>query len=193
MTAITEKKTMNTEIDPKVHEGLVRVRDMVQSCIQCGTCTGSCPNEFAMDLTPRMLWRLILGGYEEDVFHSKTFSLCSFCYNCTLRCPRNLPLTEAMAALKQIAAQGNLGPYRQGNKFYNCFLKSVRRHGRVEEMEFMTYYFIARMNPILPLKYASLGLKLMGKGKVMPKIPSLGGKSVLESIFVRVEEMEARK
>ena len=48
--------------DGKGGEGLAAVREMVQACIQCGTCTGSCPNEFAMDVTPRRLWRLVLTG-----------------------------------------------------------------------------------------------------------------------------------
>jgi len=31
---------------------LNRVKEMVQACIQCGTCTASCPNAFAMDHPP---------------------------------------------------------------------------------------------------------------------------------------------
>ena len=66
---------------------LADVREMVQACIQCGTCTASCPNEFAMDLTPRRLWRMVLMDRTEAIFSSKTFILCSNCYTCTLRCP----------------------------------------------------------------------------------------------------------
>ena len=81
---------------------LAPVQEMVRACIQCGTCSGSCPNEFAMDYTPRQLWRMVLMDQTEKIFQSKTFVLCSACYYCTLRCPRGLPLTEAMEALKQI-------------------------------------------------------------------------------------------
>ena len=126
------------------------VRRMVAACIQCGTCTGSCPNEFAMDVTPRKLWRLVLTGQVDAVFQSRTFSLCSACYYCTLRCPRGLPLTEAMSALKQIAAREGMVQHRQGILFYRSFLESVRRHGRVREMEFMTLYFNGMKNPLLP-------------------------------------------
>jgi len=69
-------------------ESLADVRRMLQACIQCGTCSASCPNEFAMDLTPRRLWRLVLMGQTETVLASRTFSLCSACYTCPLRCPR---------------------------------------------------------------------------------------------------------
>ena len=174
-----------------VIDSLTPVRDMVNACIQCGTCTGSCPNAFAMDLTPRQLWYNVLMGEKEIIFHSKTFSLCSACYYCTLRCPRGLPLTETMSALKQIAAKENLVLYKKSIRFYKCFMESVRRHGRVREMEFMTLYFISMKNPFMPLQFASLGMKLMGKGKVSFEVPSKGS-GALDAIFRKVEELEKR-
>ena len=184
------------EIEPEsemvpepVIDSLATIRNMVSACIQCGTCTGSCPNAFAMDLTPRQLWYNVLMGEKETIFHSKTFFLCSVCYCCTLRCPRGLPLTETMSALKQIAAKENLGPYKKSVRFYKSFMESVRRHGRVREMEFMTLYFLSMKNPFMPLQFAPLGLKLLGKGKVSFEIPSKGS-SALESIFRKVEELE---
>jgi heterodisulfide reductase subunit C len=168
---------------------LAPIRDMVNSCIQCGTCTGSCPNSFAMDLTPRQLWYNVLMGEKEIIFHSKTFSLCSVCYYCTLRCPRGLPLTETMSALKQIAAKENLVPYKKSVRFYKSFMESVRRHGRVREMEFMTLYFLSMKNPFIPLKFAPLGIRLIGKGKVSLEIPSKGI-GALDTIFRKVQELE---
>jgi heterodisulfide reductase subunit C len=184
------------EIEPKSEiapepaiDSLAAIRNMVSACIQCGTCTGSCPNAFAMDLTPRQLWYNVLMGETETIFHSKTFSLCSVCYYCTLRCPRGLPLTETMSALKQIAAKENLAPYKKSIRFYKSFMESVRRHGRVREMEFMTLYFLSMKNPFMPLQFAPLGLKLMGKGKVSFEIPSKGSGD-LEAIFRKVEALE---
>ena len=186
------------EIEPEseiasepVIDSLAEIRSMVSACIQCGTCTGSCPNAFAMDLTPRQLWYNILMGEKDTIFHSKTFSLCSVCYYCTLRCPRGLPLTEAMSALKQIAAKENLAPYKKSIQFYKSFMESVRRHGRVREMEFMTLYFFSMKNPFMPFQFAPLGLKLMGKGKVSFEIPSKGNGD-LEAIFRKVEVLEQR-
>ena len=60
----------------KPSDPLVSVQEMVQTCIQCGTCTGSCPNAFAMDYTPRKMWRMVLMGQKDDIFKSKTFTLC---------------------------------------------------------------------------------------------------------------------
>lgn len=173
---------------------LEAVREKVRPCIQCGTCTASCPNAFAMDLTPRHMWRLVLMGQEEAVFASKTFILCSACYTCTLRCPRGLPLTEAIGDLKQIAARQDMPKYRGSVRFYQSFMDSVRRHGRVDEMEFMSVYFMRMKNPMLPFRFSGLGMRLMGKGKVKPGIPSFAkGGGPLEPIFKKVEEMEAGK
>ena len=41
-------------------EDLAPIQKMVRACIQCGTCTGSCPNAYAMDITPRAMWRRVL-------------------------------------------------------------------------------------------------------------------------------------
>ena len=168
---------------------LAAVRDMVQACIQCGTCTASCPNEFAMDATPRRLWRMVLMGRHEAVFASRTFSLCSSCYSCTLRCPRGLPLTEAMAALKRLAARQGVKPHRAGAHFCREFVNSVRRHGRVREMEFMALFLARMKSPLLPLRFAPLGLRLVGKGKVPLQLPSKG-QGKLEALFSKVEALE---
>ncbi len=171
--------------------GLNSVKKLVAACIQCGTCTGSCPNAAAMDLTPRQLWRNVLMAQTDAVFSSQTFTLCATCYNCTLRCPRGLPLTEAMTALKQIAAKEDLKAYRKSARFYRSFMDSVRRHGRVHEMEFMALYFLSMKNPLLPLSYTPLGVRLMGKGKVPFQVPSREP-NPLTAIFDKVEQMEGR-
>jgi len=187
-TAMENQDEIETLYEPDV-DSLAPVRKMVSACIQRGTCTGSCPNAFAMDLTPRQLWYNVIRGEKETIFHSRTFFLCSDCYYCTLRCPRGLTLTQAMDELKQIAAKENLAPYKKSIRFYKSFMESVRRHGRVREMEFMTLYFMAMKNPFLPFLFAPLGIKLMGKGKVSIELPSKGS-GALEALFRKVEELE---
>lgn len=189
-TAIKETETA-TAVEMQLPDPLAPIQEMVQTCIQCGTCTGSCPNAFAMDQTPRQLWRMVLMGQKDVIFQSKTFALCSSCYYCTLRCPRGLLLTEAMGALKQIASRENLAKYRQSSLFYKSFIKSVRNHGRVREMEFMTLYFTSMKNPFVPFHFASLGMRLMLKKKISLQIPSKG-KRPLEAIFRKIEELEER-
>lgn len=189
MNQSAHKENENETSSPS--DTLGPIKDMVRACIQCGTCTGSCPNTFAMDMTPRMVWHMVLLDQKDKIFKSQTFTLCSACYYCTLRCPRGLPLTEAMGKLKQIAARENSKPHKTSIRFYKSFMDSVRRHGRVHEMEFMTLYFLSMKNPFVPLKFMPLGMKLMGKRKVSIEIPSREPNS-LEAIFRKVEKMEKR-
>ncbi len=167
------------------------IREHIRACMQCGTCTGSCANSFAMDATPRQLWRMVQLGLVDEIFKSKTFSLCSSCYFCTLRCPRGLPLTVTIHALKQLAVARGTAE-KKGARFYRTFLDTVRRYGRVREMELMTRYFLAMKNPILPLSFTPLGMKLMIKGKISPEMPKLFGPGKLDGIYSKVEELEAR-
>ncbi len=189
--ALAAETAIDLGENPQEADALAGIREMVRPCIQCGTCTGSCPNEFAMDLTPRHMWRLVLMGQTTEVLASRTFSLCSACYMCTLRCPRGLPLTEAIGRLKQLAGTRHLSHLRAGDLFYQNFVASVRRHGRVQEMEFMSLYFAQMLDPRLPLRYTSLGMRLMRRGKVALKAPWGGGQG-LQKLFDKVAEMEGR-
>ncbi len=181
----TMKNDTPSEID-----ALAEIRSMVGACIQCGTCTASCPNEPEMDLTPRLMWRMVLMNRLDDIMASRTFILCSDCYTCTLRCPRGLPLTHAMERLKGIAFARRQKRHRSSRLFYEHFLESVRHHGRVREMAFMTRYFMAMKNPMAPISFTPLGWKLMQKGKL-----EMGGKHLpetsLHGLFDKVAAMEA--
>jgi heterodisulfide reductase subunit C2 len=176
-------------ITNKTDNSLSQIQKMMRSCIQCGTCTGSCPNASFMDYTPRKMWRMVMLGQKDIIFNSKTFIMCSSCYYCTLRCPRGLPLTAAMSALKKIAAEENFVKYKKSFLFYDSFMESVRRHGRVRETEFMTLYFTSMKNPILPFSFAPLGMKLMLKRKLPIQFPSKGD-GALDAIFKKADELE---
>lgn len=171
---------------------LVLVREKVRACMQCGTCTGSCPNSEAMDYTPRELWRMVQLGLKEEIFASRTFWLCSSCFTCTLRCPRGLPLTETMAALKRVAVSEGLFEERKSPVFYRTFLDTVRRYGRVREMEMMARYFLRLGNPLVPMGFTALGIRLLMKGKISPQMPSFSGEGKLDAIYRKVKELEAR-
>lgn len=180
--------------DPAVEttDELKAVQEMVRACIQCGTCSASCPNASAMDLTPRHLWRLVQMGKLETIFRSHTFTLCSACYFCTLRCPRGLAPADAMAALKRIAARRRTRRFRDSLVFCRDFVENIRRNGRIQEMAFMSRYFMHMRRLRLPIRFAALGWKLQSKGKV--SLPRLGkSASNLEGLFRRVGDMENRR
>jgi len=54
-----------------------------------------------MDLTPDEVIRHIILD-KKEVLNSKTIWLCSSCFVCMERCPRNINITKIMEALRQI-------------------------------------------------------------------------------------------
>jgi len=180
---------MASHFPEKREEALHALQGMLQACMQCGACSASCPNSGHMDYTPRQLWRLVLLGEFAEAWSSHTFWLCSNCYNCTLRCPRGLPLTEAVNALKRLAPRETL-PERREAAFYGVFMDSVRKYGRVQEMDMMLRYFGAMKDPRLPIKFAPLGSKLFWRGKIRPEKPWRKGPGKLDQMFAKARERE---
>jgi heterodisulfide reductase subunit C len=142
-----------------------------------------------MDITPRHMWRMVLMDWTQDIFKSKSFIMCSSCYYCTLRCPRGLELTQAMNLLKQAASKAELVAFRRSTVFYRSFLDNVRKYGRVKEMQFMTRYFISMKNPVIPLQFAPLGLKLMARKKIHTDF-SPQGRGKLNALFEKTAQLE---
>jgi heterodisulfide reductase subunit C len=178
--------------DPAFGDYLIPVGHQLSTCIQCGTCTASCPSSAAMDITPRRMWRMVQLGMVDEVLHSKTMWLCSVCYQCQARCPRGIPLTETIAKLKQLAIQQQVKEWRESTTFYLAFAGVMRRYGRMREMEFMARYFMSN-NPMEALGYATMGLTLFRRGKIRPEMPKLVGKGRLDDLFERVAELEKQR
>jgi heterodisulfide reductase subunit D len=93
------------QVDLEFGEEITPDLEQLRTCIQCGTCSASCPTGYAMDLTLRQLWKLIQLGLKDEVVNSRTFWLCTTCKACTVRCPRGIDLTETMLMLKQYAVR----------------------------------------------------------------------------------------
>jgi heterodisulfide reductase subunit D len=93
------------ERDTKFGQEVTPDLSVLNTCIQCGTCSASCPTAYAMDYTPRQLWKLIQLGLKDEVVNSRTFWLCTTCKACTVRCPRGIDLTQTMLMLKEYAVR----------------------------------------------------------------------------------------
>jgi heterodisulfide reductase subunit C len=162
------------------------------ACIQCGTCTASCPAAHAMDITPRQMWRMVQMGLTDEVLRSKTMWLCSLCYQCQVRCPRDIPLTDTITRLKEMALERHRVSSPESAAFYRAFTGIIRRYGRMREMEFMVRFFLTS-NPLSALGFARMGLTLVARGKARPEMPRLGGEGRLDRLFERVAELEAQR
>ena len=167
-------------------------REKLLTCIQCGTCTASCPTAFAMDYTPRQLCRLVQMGLRDEVLRSHSFWLCTSCYSCTVRCPRGISLTETMSALKRLALAQGIRTEPSIFRFYESFIDTIRRHGRLHELEMMALYS-GRSNPLAMLSQAPLGLVMLRKGKMQLAPSDMPGKEDIETIFRKVKQLEGQK
>jgi len=94
--------------DPSLAERIAPDWEKLISCMQCGTCSSTCPTAYAMDYTPSQLWQMMRLGMEEEVLNSRTFWLCTVCKSCQVRCPRGISLTDTMIALKEYATRAGV-------------------------------------------------------------------------------------
>lgn len=94
-------KGMSTKISQKfIDAGLEKIR----ACINCGTCTGSCPSGRRTAYRTRSAIRKALTG-DESVLKDIDIWLCSTCYYCYERCPRDIPVTDLIIKLRNIAVE----------------------------------------------------------------------------------------
>lgn len=178
--------------DPTFPDRLPPAGSLLRRCIQCGTCSASCPSVHAMDITPRRMWRLAQLGLQDEVLHSNAIWLCSLCYMCHVRCPRGIPLTETIVKLKEMALKEGVLGRSASAAFYKSFAAVMRRYGRMRELELMVRFFIAG-NPLSALGFAKLGITMLIRGKAHLEIPSFSGEGRLDRLFVRVAELEAQR
>jgi len=181
-------------LDHSFAETVAPDREKLLTCIQCGTCTASCPTAYAMDYTPRQLWRLVQVGLRDEALHSRTFWLCTNCYSCTVRCPRGIALTETMAALKRLAIAENVqGKEKEHvSNFYRAFMETVRRHGRNYEPELLVRYFFST-NPVGLVGQGPLGLTMWRHGRIALTPKRAVAQPEVEAIFRKVLEVDAQR
>lgn len=75
--------------------------EKLKSCIQCGSCSSSCPAAENIASTRRHLWRMLQMGMLDEVIASKLFWDCTTCSMCEIRCPRGIPLGDIINKLRE--------------------------------------------------------------------------------------------
>lgn len=162
----------------------------IRSCIQCGTCTGSCPMSHVMEETPRMLIEMIRVGMMDEVLHSKTPWYCASCYSCTVRCPMNVPITEVMLALRSLAIKKRYVSMRDDSPaFYSSFHQVLKLFGRSHEpILFILFGWKTNIFRLVGLIPFALGLFIRGRLGLFPNTSKdVAG---LRKLMKLVEEME---
>lgn len=97
-----------------------------------------------MDYGPRKLFMMIRAGMKEAVLTSNTIWNCVSCYNCVVRCPRQVPVTYILHDLAALAVKEGYAEAKTADnaRFAKAFWWSAQKWGRTDErLVTMKYYF----------------------------------------------------
>ena len=168
--------------------------ERITQCIQCGSCSGSCPTAAWMDHSPRQLFALIRCGMRDEVLSSNTPWTCASCYTCYVRCPKEIKITDVMYALKRIAIkEGTAKPEtKPARVMAEVFEKLVNKHGRNSERDLMQQLYLKGTGIGRAFRDLPTGLKLMRMGRLRVfgrERLSSKGLNQMKTILDAVEQM----
>lgn len=161
--------------------------DRLKSCIQCGTCSGTCPLSIYMDYTPRQIMALVRADFKNEVLRSRTIWLCASCYACTVDCPREIRITDIMYALKQRAIQEGVYPRRFPIPVLaREFTAMARRQGRITETRLVLRLFLKSDWRAL-FRSWRMGLGLVRSGRFSLRTERIRRPQELETMLAATE------
>lgn len=163
--------------------------DEIDRCIQCGTCSSSCPMSVYMDYPPRKIIAMIKNGFKEEALKSFTIWLCPSCYTCQVRCPAKIKITDVMYALKRKAIEEKVYPSRFAIPVLAKEMhKIIANNGRSSELWLILNMYLKSKNPLGLLKMAPLGLSLMKTGRMSLKKEKIKDRKQLRKLLKTVKE-----
>ncbi|MEW6058597.1 MAG: 4Fe-4S dicluster domain-containing protein [Actinomycetota bacterium] len=165
---VTDQSRFEQQLDPGFTQEITSIPngERLHECIQCGTCSAACAVSAFMDYTPRRLIAMTRAGCRDDVLHSLSPWVCTSCYACTVECPKQVPVTEIMHALKRTALREGEYPRRFTTPIMaREFVGMIERHGRSTE-SWISLKLYLKTNPFQLLKYYRLALRLARLGRL---------------------------
>ena len=165
---MTDKLSFSQEISNLMDE---KHGSPLNNCIQCGTCSGTCPAVEFMDETPRRLIAMINADLKDDVLAINTAWACASCYHCTVRCPAKIDIAGVMYAIKRYSMWSKTySDDLVGPVFSETFMKTVVRNGKsYEPILAPTYIFGFGAKEFF--QEVQGATKMMVKGRI-PIVPS---------------------
>jgi len=162
--------------------------EKLRECIQCGTCSGVCPLSAYMDYTPRRLIAMTQAGMKDEVLGSFSIWVCAGCYACTAACPKEIPITDMMYALKRRAIHEGVYPRRFGTPVLaREFIGSVDRWGRNTESRLAINLYL-KTRPSLLLQDYPLAERLRRRGRMRLRRESIRQRAQLRTMLRAVEQ-----
>ncbi len=160
-------------------------------CLQCGSCGGSCPSGPDMDHTPRRLFAMIDAGMRDEVLKSNTPWYCVSCYYCTVRCPKEIPITDIMYTLKQMAIEAELYDDSDAPDFSQSFIGMVEIYGRSYEVGLAASYHLTH-HPLRKFDYAPFALTMLAKNRLQLRPDRIKGIGQLRAILNMAKSLEEK-
>lgn len=109
------------DIDPEFSQQIKDAgAESLELCFQCGTCTGSCPSGRRTPYRIRQIVRKSLVGLKEEVISSDELWMCTTCYACQERCPREIKIVDIVKLARNEAAKA--GYMGQAHKMVGSFV-----------------------------------------------------------------------
>ena len=161
--------------------------ERLRECIQCGACSAVCPLSAYMDYTPRRLIAMTQAEMKDEVLGSFSIWVCAGCYACTAACPKEIPITDMMYALKRTAIREGVHPRRFGTPVLaREFVGSVDRWGRNSESRLAINLYL-KTHPRLLLQDYPLAERLRRRGRMRLRRESIRQRAQLRTILRAVE------
>jgi heterodisulfide reductase subunit C/quinone-modifying oxidoreductase subunit QmoC len=156
------------ERDPDFANWVTRMAggERIRHCLQCGQCSGTCPLSLYMDHTPRQLMYLAREGFKEEVLTSSAIWMCTSCYACMVKCPKNINITHLLYAFKERAITERRYPKRFTLAVLaRQFARMVNKSGRVTESRLMIKVCL-RTTMVRILGLTGIGWGLLRTGRM---------------------------
>lgn len=180
---------------PLVDEITERSRQDISVCYQCRRCAAGCPvGEETGNVTPDRLIRMIILGDQENMLHNQLVWKCVSCYTCGTRCPNDIQTGRITETIKKIIKEKHIQSAEpKVSNFHSAFLNSSLRWGRVNEMEFMTFFEIKNALHALKqlqfktvynsiLSQTKLGISMLKKNRMHVGFPSSKGRKEIKQL-----------
>ena len=184
------------EVEANVEEG-----NWVKMCMQCGVCSGSCPFGPHWEHPPQEIFMMIRAGQREEVLQSDSMWMCTSCYSCIVRCPRELPITHIMHGLANYAHRLGLAPkMNPTRRFAKVFWDNIVKTGRVNETQLSVrlYFmngFVEGLKTVVKMRNIGLGMLLTKRLNPLAifGISGCKGKSDIHKMLAKAKEIEDKR
>ncbi len=144
---------------------------------------------------------MIRAGKRDAVLTSDSMWMCTSCYNCIVRCPRELPITHIMHGLANYAHRIGIAPkMNPTRRFAKLFWQNITATGRVNELKLSVglYFMDGLVSGIKKgLAMLPVGIGLVKTGRLNPfglfSSHGVKGKGDLHKMLKKAKAIEDRR